>query len=227
MFVAIASCHKFLSRFVSFLDPALNLWTFFQDDIDIKSSGDSSEETSGGSKDQGSKKEAQDPKQSLQLLLQRQSKFLETCREVKVNISVGQILRLKFLLRLHSPFYTWWYIFKTIWQHPHLAPQVKLWRELNCRFTSAANVKFKEVFEFNLTWHSLEIFNGYLVDQGLAGELGPFVCSGSHVIQKDCHLSAVHTFMEATCQCVRSIPFRPRVIKVGGLSAFISLDKCE
>ena len=49
---------------------------------------------------------------------------------------------------------------------------------------------------------------------GLAGELGPFVCSGSHVIQKDCHPSAIHTFVEAMCQCVPTIPIRPCVLKV-------------
>ena len=34
------------------------------------------------------KKDSQDPKQNLFTLLQRQAKFLESCREVKVNISV-------------------------------------------------------------------------------------------------------------------------------------------
>ena len=59
----------------------------FQDDIDIELSGDSSEETggAGGSKDQLPRKETQDPKQSVQVLLQRQAKFLESCREVKVR----------------------------------------------------------------------------------------------------------------------------------------------
>ena len=56
-----------------------------QDEIDIELSGDSSEENATGSKDQVPKKESQDPKQSLQLLLQRQAKFLENCREVKVR----------------------------------------------------------------------------------------------------------------------------------------------
>ena len=50
--------------------------------------------------------------------------------------------------------------------------------------------------------------------QGLAGELGPFICSGSHVIQKDSHPSAIHTFVEAMCQCVPNIPVRPCVLKV-------------
>ncbi len=44
--------------------------------------GDSPEDGSG--KD-NTKKELQDPKQNLQLLLQRQAKFLESCREVKVS----------------------------------------------------------------------------------------------------------------------------------------------
>ena len=56
-----------------------------QDEIDIELSGDSSEDNAAGSKDQVPKKESQDPKQSLQLLLQRQAEFLENCREVKVR----------------------------------------------------------------------------------------------------------------------------------------------
>ncbi len=58
-----------------------------QDEIDIELSGDSSEETAGNNKEIP-KKENQDPKQSLQLLLQRQAKFLENCREVKVHILI-------------------------------------------------------------------------------------------------------------------------------------------
>ena len=40
------------------------------------------------------KKELQEPKQSINTLLQRQAKFLETCREVKVSYIVtgtGQV----------------------------------------------------------------------------------------------------------------------------------------
>jgi len=37
-----------------------------------------------GTQKESPKKEAQDPKQNLQTLLQRQAKFLENCREVKV-----------------------------------------------------------------------------------------------------------------------------------------------
>ena len=50
--------------------------------------------------------------------------------------------------------------------------------------------------------------------QALAGELGPFLCSGSHVIQKDCHPSAIHSFVEAMCQCLPNIPIRPCILKV-------------
>ena len=50
--------------------------------------------------------------------------------------------------------------------------------------------------------------------QDLASELGPFLCSGSHVIQKDCHPSAIHTFLEAVCQCVPVVPIRPVILKV-------------
>ncbi len=68
---------------------------FSQDDIDIELSGDSGEETASGSNaagGAGTRREAQDPKQSLQLLLQRQAKFVESCREVKVRESVRWLL---------------------------------------------------------------------------------------------------------------------------------------
>lgn len=42
----------------------------------------------------GTKPEPQDPKQSLQTLLQRQAKFLEQCTEVKVS----KIMVLKFIV---------------------------------------------------------------------------------------------------------------------------------
>ena len=50
----------------------------------------------------------------------------------------------------------------------------------------------------------------------LAQELGPFLCSGSHVIQKDCHPSSIHTFVEALCLCVPTVPIRPCVLKYLG-----------
>ena len=38
------------------------------------------------------KKDSQDPKQNLQTLLQRQAKFLESCREVKVSVCCHEFL---------------------------------------------------------------------------------------------------------------------------------------
>ena len=48
----------------------------------------------------------------------------------------------------------------------------------------------------------------------LGTELVPFMCSGSHVIQKDCHPSAIHTFVESLALCVPPVPVRPSVLKV-------------
>lgn len=50
--------------------------------------------------------------------------------------------------------------------------------------------------------------------QMLSGELIPFLCSGSHVVQKDCHPSAIHTFVEALSMCVPPVSIRPIVLKV-------------
>uniref|UniRef100_A0AAY5EIW4 Transformation/transcription domain-associated protein n=1 Tax=Electrophorus electricus TaxID=8005 RepID=A0AAY5EIW4_ELEEL len=50
----------------------------------------------------------------------------------------------------------------------------------------------------------------------LSGEMGPFLCSGSHQSQRDCQPSALNCFVEATSQCVPPIPIRPCVLKYLG-----------
>lgn len=52
----------------------------------------------------------------------------------------------------------------------------------------------------------------------LASELVPFIASGSHVIQKDCHPSAIGCFMEAIAYCNPPIPIRPALLKYMGKS---------
>ncbi|KAI8515281.1 hypothetical protein Bbelb_060940, partial [Branchiostoma belcheri] len=47
-------------------------------------------------------------------------------------------------------------------------------------------------------------------------KLGPFLCSGSHVFQKECQPSAIHTFVEGISRCVPPIPIRPCVLKYLG-----------
>ncbi|CAL4066669.1 unnamed protein product, partial [Meganyctiphanes norvegica] len=54
--------------------------------------------------------------------------------------------------------------------------------------------------------------------QGLATEVIPFLCSGAHVVQKDCHPSALHTFTEALAQCTPSVAIRPSIMKYLGKS---------
>ncbi|KAF5906286.1 transformation/transcription domain-associated protein isoform X1, partial [Clarias magur] len=50
----------------------------------------------------------------------------------------------------------------------------------------------------------------------LSGEMGPFLCSGSHQAQRDCQPSALNCFVEAMSQCVPPIPIRPCVLKYLG-----------
>ncbi|XP_028982080.1 transformation/transcription domain-associated protein [Diachasma alloeum] len=52
----------------------------------------------------------------------------------------------------------------------------------------------------------------------LIGEIVPFVCSGTHVIQKDCHPSAIATFVEALAHCDPPVPMRPALMKYLGRS---------
>lgn len=64
-------------------------------------------------------------------------------------------------------------------------------------------------FERRLDFHAL----GF---QALAGEISPFLCSGSHQVQRDCQPSALNCFVEAMSQCVPPIPIRPCVLKYLG-----------
>jgi transformation/transcription domain-associated protein len=47
----------------------------------------------------------------------------------------------------------------------------------------------------------------------LAAELVPFVCSGAHVLQKDCHPSALNTFVEAMSLCQPAVTVKPAILK--------------
>ncbi|XP_046480160.1 transformation/transcription domain-associated protein [Neodiprion pinetum] len=52
----------------------------------------------------------------------------------------------------------------------------------------------------------------------LIAEMVPFICSGTHVIQKDCHPSAIATFVEAMSHCDPPVPIRPALMKYLGRS---------
>lgn len=53
--------------------------------------------------------------------------------------------------------------------------------------------------------------------QVLAGEISPFMCSGSHLAQLDTFPSSVHTILEGVSKCSPSVPIRPCILKVGSL----------
>ncbi|XP_049825027.1 transcription-associated protein 1 isoform X2 [Aethina tumida] len=52
----------------------------------------------------------------------------------------------------------------------------------------------------------------------LTGEILPFLTSGSHIVQKDCHPSAINTFVEALCRCNPPVQLAPPVMKYIGKS---------
>uniref|UniRef100_T1JAK1 Transformation/transcription domain-associated protein n=1 Tax=Strigamia maritima TaxID=126957 RepID=T1JAK1_STRMM len=54
--------------------------------------------------------------------------------------------------------------------------------------------------------------------QILSSEMTPFWCSGSHVIQKDCHPSAIKTFAESVALCSPPMVIKPCVLKYLGKS---------
>ena len=49
--------------------------------------------------------------------------------------------------------------------------------------------------------------------QMLSGEISPFLCSGAHLTQVDCHPSAIEAFLEAFLRCKPTIFLRPFVLK--------------
>ncbi|KAK7109588.1 transformation/transcription domain-associated protein-like isoform X2 [Littorina saxatilis] len=116
------------------------------------------------------------PKQSLHSLLQRQNKFLDTCKETKTIHYLMSLIQLCHVNTdlAHS---CWLDMFPRVW---------KILSEKN--------------------------------QQNLAMNLGPFFCSGSHVCQKDCQPSAIHTFLEAASQCVPPIPIKHTTLKYFGRS---------
>ncbi|CAB3995848.1 Transformation transcription domain-associated, partial [Paramuricea clavata] len=54
--------------------------------------------------------------------------------------------------------------------------------------------------------------------QILAGELSPFMCSGTNNVQLDSHPSVVHTMLQSILRCEPSIPMRPSILKYLGKS---------
>ncbi|XP_068742186.1 transformation/transcription domain-associated protein-like isoform X1 [Montipora capricornis] len=52
--------------------------------------------------------------------------------------------------------------------------------------------------------------------QVLAGEISPFMCSGSHLVQVDTFPSSVHSILEGVSKCTPSVPIRPCILKYLG-----------
>ncbi|XP_077513657.1 transcription-associated protein Nipped-A isoform X4 [Amblyomma americanum] len=115
-------------------------------------------------------------RQNLQQLVQRQGRFLEGVRELRLGAFLSATVQ---LCHLDTP----------LAQHLWLQLMPRLWKVLNDRQQSA-----------------------------LAGELVPFLCSGSHVVQKDCHPNAIGIFVEALAQCNPPVPIKPPLIKYLGRS---------
>lgn len=78
--------------------------------------------------------------------------------------------------------------------------------------TSLAEVLWLDLFP--RIWKVL----GERQQQALSVELVPFLCSGAHVIQKDCQPSAINTFAEALSLCLPPIRIKPSLLKYLGKS---------
>ncbi|XP_027217728.2 transformation/transcription domain-associated protein isoform X2 [Penaeus vannamei] len=144
-----------------------------EDEIDIELS---SVPADGAQSIDGNVKSQANPRANLHLLLSRQSKFMESVKEV-----------------------TTWQFLSAVSQLCHMDTNLAEWVWLQF---------------FPRIWKILSEKQ----QQGIASEVIPFLCSGSHVIQKDCHPSALHTFTEALAQCQPPVPIRPAIMKYLGKS---------
>ncbi|XP_035826346.1 transformation/transcription domain-associated protein isoform X2 [Aplysia californica] len=131
-----------------------------EDDMDLELTSESGEESTS------SKAPKKETGQSLKTLINRETKFLETCREVKTFQYLDSLCQLA-----HS---------STDLAHT-------TWLDLFPRIWKILNEKQQE---------------------RLRKELVPFLTSGSHVNQRDCHPSAVHTLVEGIALCVPPIPIK-------------------
>ena len=71
----------------------------------------------------------------------------------------------------------------------------------------------------------MRVTNLFCLFQVLAGEISPFMCSGSHLVQVDTFPSSVHTILEGVSKCNPSVPIRPCILKVG-LCVYSEFTNC-
>jgi transformation/transcription domain-associated protein len=82
-------------------------------------------------------------------------------------------------------------------------------------------LKSSELIEFEARLFRLTIFYQLFSEkqrESLAAEIVPFVCSGSHVIQKDCQPSALNTFVESLSRCQPGVAIPAPLLKYLGKS---------
>ncbi|OXB82719.1 UNVERIFIED_CONTAM: hypothetical protein H355_000417 [Colinus virginianus] len=133
----------------------------------------------------------------LHMLTNRHDKFLDSLREVKTGALLSAFVQ---LCHISTPLAekTWIQLFS------------RLWKILSDRQQHVLNPNSIVVNS------SLRFACPYVSFQALAGEISPFLCSGSHQVQRDCQPSALNCFVEAMSQCVPPIPIRPCVLKYLG-----------
>lgn len=91
-----------------------------------------------------------------------------------------------------------------------VGPFVRAVSQLSHRSTILAHKIWVEMFPH--IWDLLEE-KQHMV---LSGELGPFLCSGSHLAQTEGYRSAINTLVEGMSRCDPAIPVRPSVLKYLG-----------
>lgn len=113
--------------------------------------------------------ERPDRRHAIRLLVVRQTKFLELCREIKTTHFLNATSQLC---------------------HLETSLAERIWLDLMPRVWKVMTDKQQT---------------------SLQSEIIPFLCSGAHVIQRDCHPSALNTFVESVALCEPPVPITPYV----------------
>ncbi|XP_015774341.1 PREDICTED: transformation/transcription domain-associated protein-like [Acropora digitifera] len=100
--------------------------------------------------------------------------------------------------------------------NPQLTSEYNLWEQhwISC---SKELGQWDLLTEFGKTkGHTNPFLGHYWLQQVLAGEISPFMCSGSHLVQVGTFPSSVHTILEGVSKCTPSVPIRPCILKYLG-----------
>ena len=97
-----------------------------------------------------------------------------------------------------------------------------VWVDMLPKMWSALSERQRHVSSNHSPFHCAPSLSLSLT-QALSGEVSPFMCSAAHLMQMECHPSAIGTFLQAVLRC-RPIPeIRSCLLKVGSRTTLPSI----